>query len=46
MDMVVLLLYMLFTNDRQKSTKVKCKRGRERDESTTKQSIFMEFIFL
>ena len=40
-DVVVILFYLLFTNDRQKATKVKCKRN----ESTTKQSIFLEYIF-
>ena len=33
------------TDKRKKATKVKCKRGRERDESATKQSIFLECIF-
>ena len=48
-DIVVILFYpwggwfyLLFTSDRKKTkaTKVKCKRGRERDKFTTKQSIF------
>ena len=39
---VVTLFQLLFTNDRQKATKVECKR----DESITKQSIFVEYILL
>ena len=34
-NVVVILFYLLFRNDRQKATKVKCKRN----ESFTKQSI-------
>ena len=39
----------MFSTDRkkktkQKASKVKCKRGRKRDESTTKWSIFLEYI--
>ena len=34
------------TDKRLKVTKIKCKRGRKRDECTTKQSaIFLEYIF-
>ena len=44
MEVVVILFSLLFTNDRQKTkaTKVKGKR----DESTTKQSIFLEYILV
>ena len=38
-NIVNLLFQLLFTNDRQKATKVKCKC----DKSTTKQSIFVEY---
>ena len=41
-NVVVILFYLLFRNDRQKATKVKCKC----DESITKQSIFLEYILL
>ena len=32
------------TDKRQKATKVKCKQGRKREKSTTRQSIFLEYI--
>ena len=44
-DMVVILFYLLFTNDRQKTTRVKCKWGLKHDESTTNQSIFLEYNY-
>ena len=41
-DGVVTLFWLLFTNDRQKATKVKWKR----EESLAKQSIFVEYTLL
>ena len=40
-DIVVTLFQLLFTNDRQKATKVKCKR----DESTNSQYSWNIFLF-
>ena len=40
--LVVTLFLLLFTKDRQKAVKVKCKR----EESLTKQSIFVEYSVL
>ena len=34
------------TDKRQKATKVKCKRCGKRDQSTTKQTTFLEHILL
>ena len=46
-DIVVILFHLLFMSDRKKkATKVKCKQGCKRDESTTVQSISQEYILL
>jgi len=37
-DIVVILFYLLIMQDRQKATKIECKPGRKRDESTTVQN--------
>ena len=45
-DIVVILFYLLIMHDRQKATKIECKPGCKCDQSTTKQSIVLEYNLL